>query len=58
MSDNLKQRGPQDRTRINVHESWELAYWAEKFNVSHERLKKAVETVGVSAEKVEKYLEK
>lgn len=58
MSDNLKDRGPQDRSRINVHESWELEYWSKKFGVSHDRLKQAVEKVGVSAHAVEENLKK
>ena len=56
MSDNLKDKGPQDRSRVNVNEPWELRYWSEKFNVSHDRLKEAVKNVGVSAAKVQEYL--
>ena len=56
MSDNLKDKGPQDRSRVNVNEQWELRYWSEKFNVSHDRLKEAVKNVGVSAAKVQEYL--
>lgn len=56
MSDNLKDKGPQDRSRVNVNEPWELRYWSEKFNVSHDRLKEAVKNVGVSAVKVQEYL--
>lgn len=56
MSDNLKDKGPQDRSRVNVNEPWELRYWSEKFNVSHDRLKEAVKKVGVSAAKVQEYL--
>lgn len=33
MSDDTKNRGPADRARVNVHESWELSYWSEKFGV-------------------------
>ncbi|MDB5840140.1 MAG: hypothetical protein JWQ23_2092 [Herminiimonas sp.] len=31
MSDNLSERGPQDRSRVNVNEQWELAYWTKKW---------------------------
>ncbi len=41
---------------MNVNEPWELRYWSEKFNVSHDRLKEAVKKVGVSAAKVQEYL--
>lgn len=29
MSDDLKNRGPADRSRVNVHEKWELEYWTK-----------------------------
>ena len=31
MSDNLNKRGPQDASKINVNEEWELRYWTQKF---------------------------
>jgi hypothetical protein len=33
-----------DRDRINVHEDYELRYWAEKFGVTQERIRQAVKT--------------
>jgi hypothetical protein len=48
MSDNLKQRDQQDRSRINVHESWEVAYWTRELGVSEEQLVQAVKTAGTS----------
>jgi hypothetical protein len=38
MADNLQKAGPQDRSRINVHERWELEYWTEALGVSAEQL--------------------
>lgn len=58
MSDDLSKKRPQDATKVNVHESWELEYWSKKFGVTKEQLKKAVEAVGVSAEAVKKHLGK
>ena len=58
MSDDLQARGPQDRSRINVNEEWELSYWSKKFGVSPDQLRDAVSQVGVSAAEVEKHLEK
>lgn len=54
--DDKNKRGPQDRARINVNEDYELQYWTEKFGVSSEKLRQAVEKVGVSAEAVAQYL--
>jgi hypothetical protein len=56
MSDNLEQRGPQDRSRINVHESWEVAYWTKELGVSKEELEKAVKAAGPSASAVRQHL--
>lgn len=58
MSDDLNIRRPQDPTKVNVNESWELAYWSEKFGVSTAKLKEAVSKVGVLVVDVKKYLGK
>ena len=52
MSDNLNNRGPQDASKVNVGEEWEVAYWTKKFGVSAEELKQAVKQVGTSADKL------
>jgi hypothetical protein len=52
MADNLKDRGAQDRARINIHEEHEVRYWTKKFGVSEDELSKAVQSAGVSAEAV------
>ena len=58
MADNLKDRGPQDRSRINVDESWELQYWTRHFGVNEDQLRAAVKTAGTSVEAVSKHLGK
>jgi hypothetical protein len=58
MADNLNDRGPQDRSRINVNEAWELQYWTKKFGVSEEQLRDAVKAAGPSADAVGKHLGK
>jgi hypothetical protein len=50
--------GPQDSGRINIEENQELLYWAERFRVSTEQVKKAVREVGPSARAVEMYIGK
>lgn len=49
MTDNLGNRGPQDRSRINLQEPWEVAYWAKEFGVSKEELERAVKAVGTTS---------
>jgi len=56
MSDDKSKAGGQDRTRINVHEEYELRDWSKKFGVSPEELKRAVNAVGTSADAVEAHL--
>ena len=50
------ERAPQDASRINVHEDYEVRYWTKKFGVTSEQLKRAVSKVGVSASAVENEL--
>lgn len=56
MADNKSMTGGQDRSRINVNEDYEVQYWKDKFNVSADRLREAVNAVGDRAEAVEEYL--
>jgi len=58
MPDDLTNSGPQDRSRISLLEPHEVQYWADKFNVSKERLSEAVKNVGHSASAVEKELKR
>ena len=58
MADNLNDRGPQDRSRVNVNETWELQYWSKKFGVTEEQLRDAVKAAGPSADAVGKHLGK
>ena len=46
MPDDFTNKGPQDRSRISLLEPHEVQYWADKFNVSKERLSEAVRNVG------------
>jgi len=58
MADDLTNRGPQDRSRINLSESWEVQYWTKKFSVTEKQLRDAVQAVGSSADAVQKKLGK
>ena len=58
MPDDPSKQGPTDRNRINVNQDYELQYWAEKFGVSQEQLKKAVRKAGVQADDVARELGK
>jgi len=58
MSDDLKNRGPQDRSRISLTEQWEVDYWTKSLGVSRERLEQLVREHGNSTEAVKKALTK
>ncbi|WP_448171992.1 DUF3606 domain-containing protein [Rhizobacter fulvus] len=57
MSDDKAKSGGQDRTRINLAESYEVADWCKKFAVTKEQLQSAVSAVGDRASRVESYLQ-
>jgi hypothetical protein len=58
MADDLKNRGPADRARVNVHEAWEVRYWCGEFGCNEAQLRAAVKAVGVMAADVRKHLAK
>ena len=58
MSDNLKKKRPQDASKVNIHEEWEVRYWCGAFGCSKAELIKAIGKVGVSSAAVRKYLGK
>jgi hypothetical protein len=49
---------PQDATKVNVHEKYELEYWTKKFGVTPDQLRIAVAKVGPSARAVEQQLKR
>ncbi|MFB1485377.1 DUF3606 domain-containing protein [Corallococcus sp. RDP092CA] len=58
MSDDLKNRGPRDRARVNVNEPWEVRWWCAHFGCTEAQLRAAVAAVGVMAVKVKARLGK
>jgi hypothetical protein len=54
--DNLTKRDTPDRSKINMHESWEVKYWTRELGVSRAELEKIVDKVGNSAATVRKEL--
>ena len=54
--DNLTKREQPDRSKINMHEAYEVKHWTHALGVSREQLQKAVDKVGNSAAAVRKEL--
>lgn len=58
MPDDLQNRGPADRARVNVNEDWERRYWSKEFGCTEAELRAAVKAVGVMVVDVRKHLKK
>ena len=56
MSDDKTKVGEPDRSFISLGEDHEVRYWTQALNVSEDRLRRAVEKVGNSADKVREEL--
>ena len=52
----LTKREQPDRSKINMHQPWEVKYWTHALGVSKEELQRAVDKVGNSAAAVRKQL--
>ena len=55
MVDDPNIRGPQDRSRINTEQDYEVRYWTQELGVSEQQLREAVQRVGSSADKVREH---
>jgi hypothetical protein len=54
--DNLTKKDQRDRSKINMHEVWEVEYWTKHFGISKSDLQRAIEKVGNSAAAIRKEL--
>lgn len=59
MSDNKNVKDYKDKTRINVNEPYEVAYWTKKWNITAKQLTDAVRSQDTtSVKKIEEFLKK
>jgi hypothetical protein len=58
MADDTSNRSGQDRSRINTSQEHEVRYWTQALGFSEDELKRAVQSVGNSADKVREHLRK
>lgn len=58
MADDKNKNNVRDRSRVSGDEEYELDYLAEKFHISRDLVRRAVEAVGIDREKIEAYLDK
>lgn len=58
MPDDLTRKKPEDPTKINLNQSWEIKYWTNKLGVSEQQLRNAVRAVGSLVVDVKRYLKR
>ena len=51
-----KKRDYGDKTRIDMNQPYQVAYWKQRFDLSDQELEDAVRAVGTSVTKIEAYL--
>jgi hypothetical protein len=56
MSDDLKNRGPADRARVNVNEDWEVRWWTKELECTEAQLRAAVKAAGPMVKDVRAHL--
>jgi predicted DNA-binding protein YlxM (UPF0122 family) len=56
MADDKDLRDGRDRSRVSGSEDYELQHLADKLNVSTDEVRRAIEQVGNSREKLEEFL--
>ena len=56
MAEDKEKRAPHDAARINMHEDYEVQYWAQELGISKERRQQLVDEHGTSATAVRKAL--
>jgi predicted DNA-binding protein YlxM (UPF0122 family) len=56
MADDKNKQDGRDRSRVSGSEDYELQHIADKLNVSTEEVRRAIDKVGNSREKIEEYL--
>lgn len=58
MAGTTGRRHPQDASRINIHEDWELRFWSDKWGIPRSQLIDTIKRVGVRVKDVAKALGK
>lgn len=56
MADDLTKKRPQDSSKINIHEPWEVRYWCSELKCTESQLIAAVKAVGTNVAAVRRHL--
>ena len=58
MSDNRKNRAPQETARINLNEEEEVRYWTKALGVTKEQLASVAKSTGLQVDAVRRHFAK
>lgn len=58
MVDDLNKRRPQDQTKVNLSQPWEVEYWTREFGISEVRLRTIITNVGNGVGAIREYIKK
>ena len=56
MADDKSKTAPQDSSRVNLNEPYEVQYWTQRFGCTRAELEMAVKRAGVMVKDIEKAL--
>jgi Protein of unknown function (DUF3606) len=56
MPDDLTKKRPQDSSKVNINEPYEVNYWTDRFKISKAKLIEAVKEVGPMVANIEVWL--
>lgn len=57
MRDRIQRRVPEDRSRVELHEQWQITYWTITLQTTQDRLVRAVREVGSNVDNVRLWLD-
>ena len=58
MADNKDLQDGRDRSKVSASEDYEVSYLAEKYSISAEQVREAIQQAGPGREAVEEYLQR
>ncbi|MDA8442850.1 MAG: DUF3606 domain-containing protein [Peptococcaceae bacterium] len=58
MPEDLPKKRPDDTSKVNIHDQFEVRWWCHELGCTESELKSAVYAVGTSADEVRKHLNK
>lgn len=58
MKNPIQRRMPEDLSRVEIREQWQITYWTQELKTTQDRLTRAIRETGPQADHVRDWLEK